>query len=94
MSIISTAKSPRLICVAFTEIHLLYAALVDGGIRPIRLAEPGSYHDYCVREQASLSALTLESPEIRQWIEFAENNGEPFRAFRCLSAMNWRPLIR
>ena len=68
------------ICVAFTEIHLLYAALVDGG-RPIRLAEPGSYHDYCVREQASLSALTLESPEIRQWIEFAENNGGTLPGF-------------
>lgn len=61
-------------CLAFAEIHTMYAALVDGG-RPIRLAEPGSHHDCCVRERASLSALTLESPEIRQWIEFAENNG-------------------
>ncbi len=68
------------ICVAFTEIHMMYAALVDGG-RPIRLAEPGSYLDYCVREQASLSALTLESPEIRQWIEFAENNGGTLPGF-------------
>ncbi len=68
------------ICVAFAEIHMMYAALVDGG-RPIRLAEPGSYHDYCVRERASLSALTLESPEIRQWIEFAEYNGGTLPGF-------------
>lgn len=62
------------ICVAFAEINAMYAALADGG-RPIRLAESGSYHDYCVRERAFLSALTLESPEIRQWTEFAEYNG-------------------
>ena len=60
--------------VAFTEIHMMYATLVDGG-RPIRLAEVGSYDDYCVRQRAYTSALTLESPEIRRWIEFAENNG-------------------
>jgi mycolipenoyl-CoA---2-(long-chain-fatty acyl)-trehalose mycolipenoyltransferase / long-chain-acyl-CoA---trehalose acyltransferase len=60
--------------VAFTEIHMMYAALMDGG-GPIRLAAAGSYDDYCVRQRAYISALTLESPEIRQWIEFAENNG-------------------
>jgi mycolipenoyl-CoA---2-(long-chain-fatty acyl)-trehalose mycolipenoyltransferase / long-chain-acyl-CoA---trehalose acyltransferase len=61
------------ICVAFTEINSMYAALVDGG-RPDRLPEAGSYDDYCVRERASLSALTLDSPAIRRWVEFAENN--------------------
>jgi hypothetical protein len=60
--------------VAFTEIHMMYATLVDGG-RPIRLAAAGSYHDYCVRQRALISALTLESPEISRWIEFAEDNG-------------------
>ena len=61
--------------VAFNEIHMMYATLVDGG-RPIRLAAAGSYQDYCVRQRAYTSALTLESPEIRRWIEFAENNSE------------------
>jgi hypothetical protein len=60
--------------VAFNEIHMMYTTLVDGG-RPIRLAAAGSYDDYCVRQRAYTSALTLESPEIRRWIEFAENNG-------------------
>jgi hypothetical protein len=60
--------------VAFDEIHTMYATLMDGG-RPIRLAEVGSYHDYCVRQRAYTSALTLESLEIHRWIEFAENNG-------------------
>jgi mycolipenoyl-CoA---2-(long-chain-fatty acyl)-trehalose mycolipenoyltransferase / long-chain-acyl-CoA---trehalose acyltransferase len=67
-------------CTAFSEIHAMYAALVDGG-PPIRLAAPGSHLDYCVREQSSLSALTLESPEIRQWIEFAEYNGGTLPGF-------------
>ena len=58
---------------AFNEIQTMYASLVDGG-RPIRLAEAGSYDDYCVRQRAYTSALTSESPEIRRWIEFAENN--------------------
>ena len=61
--------------VAFNEIHMMYATLVDGG-RPIQLAAAGSYDDYCVRQRAYISALTLESPEIRRWIEFAENNSE------------------
>ena len=34
--------------VLFIEIHMMYAALV-GGRAPIRLAEVGSYYDYCVR---------------------------------------------
>jgi hypothetical protein len=60
--------------VAFAEVHMMYAALVAGG-GPIRLAEVGSYDDYCVRQRAYTAALTLESPEIRRWIEFADNNG-------------------
>jgi mycolipenoyl-CoA---2-(long-chain-fatty acyl)-trehalose mycolipenoyltransferase / long-chain-acyl-CoA---trehalose acyltransferase len=68
------------ICVAFSEIHTMYAALIDGG-RPVRLAEPGRYLDYCLRERTGLSALTLESPEIRRWIEFAEFNGGTFPEF-------------
>jgi mycolipenoyl-CoA---2-(long-chain-fatty acyl)-trehalose mycolipenoyltransferase / long-chain-acyl-CoA---trehalose acyltransferase len=57
----------------FTEIHMMYAALAAGGA-PIRLAEAGSYHDYCVRQHQYTSGLTVNSPEIRAWIEFLENN--------------------
>lgn len=60
--------------VALTEIHTMYTALVNGE-GPTRLPAAGSYEDYCVRQRAHLSAITLESPELRQWIEFAENNG-------------------
>lgn len=58
----------------FAEIHLTYAALL-GGQPPAKLGESGSYHDHCVRQDQFLSSLTLDSPEIRAWIEFLENNG-------------------
>jgi mycolipenoyl-CoA---2-(long-chain-fatty acyl)-trehalose mycolipenoyltransferase / long-chain-acyl-CoA---trehalose acyltransferase len=58
----------------FTEIHMNYAALVSGGA-PIRLPEAGSYHDFCARQHQYTSALTADSPEIRAWIEFLDNNG-------------------
>ena len=58
----------------FVEIHMMYAALVGGGA-PLRLPAAGSYIDYCIRQHQYTSALTLESPEVRAWIEFAQNNG-------------------
>ncbi len=58
---------------AVTEFHMMYAALV-GGSAPIPLPEAGSYDDFCVRQHRYTSALTADSPEVRAWIEFAENN--------------------
>lgn len=55
------------------EIHMMYAALVSGA-GPIPLPTAGSYDEYCVRQQQLLSNLTLESPEVREWIRFAECN--------------------
>ena len=60
--------------VAFTEIHMMYAALVSDRA-PIRLPQAGSYQDYCLREQQYTSALTVDSPPVRAWIEFLEANG-------------------
>ena len=60
--------------VLFAEIHMMYSALVRGGV-PARLPEVGSYDDYCAQQRRDTSALTLDSPSIRAWIEFAENSG-------------------
>jgi hypothetical protein len=60
--------------VNFLEIHMNYAALAGGGA-PIPLPDPGSYDDYCVRQHQHSAALTLESPQVRAWIRFAEDNG-------------------
>jgi len=55
------------------EIHMMYAALAGGGA-PIPLPAAGSYDDYCVRQHDFLSGVTLDSPEVRDWIRFAERN--------------------
>ncbi|WP_205878420.1 condensation domain-containing protein [Mycobacterium camsae] len=64
---------PMFIGTVFGEIRAMYNALMDGD-GPIALPAPGSYADYCLRERAYTSALTPESPEIRQWVEFFEYN--------------------
>lgn len=67
--------------VGFMEIHLMYAALVAGRA-PLPLSEAGSYDDYCVRQHQRLSALTLESPEVRTWVDFFEKNNGTLPEFR------------
>lgn len=62
-----------IVAMAVTEFQMMYAALV-GGSAPIALGEAGSYDDFCIRQHRYTSALTLESPEVRVWVEFAENN--------------------
>ncbi|MGB8388128.1 MAG: condensation domain-containing protein [Mycobacterium sp.] len=67
--------------VVFAELHMMYAALVDGGA-PLSLPPAGSYDDYCVRQERYLSALTLESPEVQGWVEFFEKNDGTLPEFR------------
>lgn len=55
------------------EIHMMYAALVDGAA-PLQLPPAGSYSDYCTRQQAYTDALTLDTPEVRGWVEFFQRN--------------------
>jgi Condensation domain len=64
---------PILMAVLYMEIHMMYAAVV-GGAAPIQLPEPSGYDDYCIRQHHFTSALTLESPQVRTWIEYAEKN--------------------
>jgi hypothetical protein len=73
-SIAHLCVDPMVMGVLFAEIHMMYAALV-GGAAPIQLPEAGSYADYCVRQRKYVSGLTLNSPEVRAWIEFTENSG-------------------
>ncbi|MGB3481280.1 MAG: condensation domain-containing protein [Mycobacterium sp.] len=55
------------------EIHMMYLALVDGAA-PLQLPPAGSYADYCVRQEAYTSALTLDTPAVRGWVEFFQRN--------------------
>lgn len=64
---------PMLMAVLYIESYSMYNALV-AGTAPARLPDPGSFNEYCIRQLEHTSALTLDSPQIRRWIEFAEAN--------------------
>jgi hypothetical protein len=55
------------------ESHAMYTAFTGGG-EPLALPEAGGFDDYCVEERRYTSALTVDSPQVRAWIDFAENN--------------------
>jgi hypothetical protein len=59
------------------ELYLMYTALLAGG-PPISLPAPGSYQDYCVQQHRYTSALTLDSPQVRAWVDFFEDNDGTF----------------
>jgi len=58
----------------FVELHMNYAALVEGGA-PIKLPEAGRYLDYCTRQREYTSGLTLDSPEVGEWLQYLQGNG-------------------
>jgi mycolipenoyl-CoA---2-(long-chain-fatty acyl)-trehalose mycolipenoyltransferase / long-chain-acyl-CoA---trehalose acyltransferase len=62
-----------LIGITMLEAHGLYTSLRETG-QPLPLPEAGSFDDFCLQERESTSNLTVDSPEVRTWIEFAENN--------------------
>jgi mycolipenoyl-CoA---2-(long-chain-fatty acyl)-trehalose mycolipenoyltransferase / long-chain-acyl-CoA---trehalose acyltransferase len=62
-----------LVGVTLTEFQMMYGALVGGGA-PLELPEAGSYDDFCIRQHRFTDSLTLESPQVRLWTEFAESN--------------------
>ena len=55
------------------EVDQMYASLVAGA-GPIKLPAAGRYENYCVRQRQYTSRLTLESPQVRRWIDFFEKN--------------------
>jgi hypothetical protein len=62
-----------LIGVTMLESHGMYAALTEGD-KPLVLPDAGSFDDFCIQELEYTSDLTVDSPEVRAWIDFAENN--------------------
>lgn len=71
-----------LIGTTMMEANGMYTALSGGG-EALTLPDAGSFDDFCIREREYTSALTLDSPEVRAWIDFAENNNGAFPNFRC-----------
>nr|WP_296767912.1 condensation domain-containing protein [Rhodococcus sp. (in: high G+C Gram-positive bacteria)] len=55
------------------ELRQLYLEAVKG---PLEIGPClGSYLEYCAREREASATLTLESPEVRQWIDLVRSNG-------------------
>lgn len=66
--------------VTLMEFFMMYSALV-GGSGPLSLPDPGSYDTFCIEQNRYLSSLSLESPEIQEWTQFAESNAGSFPEF-------------
>lgn len=69
-----------LIGTTMMEANGMYSALSSGGDALV-LPDAGSFDDFCIREQGYTSELTTDSPGVRRWIDFAQNNGDGFPEF-------------
>ena len=69
-----------LIGTTMLEANGMYAALSGGG-ELLELPDAGSFDDFCVRERESTSTLTVDSPGVSAWIDYAENNSGSFPEF-------------
>ena len=61
-----------LIGITMLEAHGMYTSLLLTG-QSMVLPAAGSFDDFCLQERETTSNLTVDSPEVRAWIEFAEN---------------------
>ncbi len=69
-----------LIGTTMLEANGMYSALSGGG-DALTLPDAGSFDDFCVRERENTSELTVDSPGVRAWIDFAEDNSGCFPEF-------------
>jgi hypothetical protein len=69
-----------LIGTTMLEANGMYTALSEGG-EALTLPDAGSFDDFCSREREYASTLDLDSPQVRTWIDFAENNDGGFPEF-------------
>jgi hypothetical protein len=69
-----------LIGTTMLEANGMYSALSGGG-PALELPDAGSFDDFCTREREYTSALTVDSPGVQAWIDFAENNSGGFPEF-------------
>jgi hypothetical protein len=56
--------------IVFLDIHLAYQDLVTG--RPVTQADVSGYRSYTARQSERVADMDLSSPEIRDWIAFAQ----------------------
>ena len=75
----------------FLDIHLMYQELSQGMNRdqPPPLPQVGSYGDYVVRQREKAAALTLSSPEVKDWIAFARDADGEWPSFPLPLGDTW-----
>ena len=69
-----------LIGTTMLEANAMYSALSGGGAA-LKLPDAGSFDDFCIRERENTSELTVDSPGVQAWIDFAEENSGGFPEF-------------
>jgi Condensation domain len=57
----------------FFDIHLMYQHLSQTGAEAAVLPEVASYRSYAARQHEKVASLTLSSPGIQRWLEFARD---------------------
>ncbi|MGE2736150.1 condensation domain-containing protein [Mycolicibacterium vaccae] len=69
-----------LIGTTMLEANGMYSAYSGSG-QTFTLPDAGSFDDFCIRERAHTDELTVDSPEVRAWIDFADENNGGFPEF-------------
>lgn len=69
-----------LIGTTMLEANGMYASFSGTGAA-LTLPEAGSFDDFCIRERERTAELTADSPQVRDWLDFAENNNGGFPDF-------------
>ncbi len=77
-----------LIGTTMMEANGMYSALSGGGDALV-LPDAGSFDDFCIREREHTSELTVDSPGVQAWIDFAEENSGGFPAFPLPLGNSW-----
>ncbi|MFG1929258.1 condensation domain-containing protein [Mycobacterium sp. NPDC048908] len=71
----------------FVDIHLMYQNLSQG--QTVTLPQVGGYADYTARQREHVSGMTMSSPEIKDWIEFAEDTDGDWPSFPLELGDTW-----
>lgn len=81
-----------LIGITMLEAHGMYSSLMLTG-QPMALPDAGSFDDFCVQERVALDDLTADSPDVRAWIEFAEDNNNTLPEFPLPLGNAYEPTV-
>jgi hypothetical protein len=69
-----------LIGTTMMEANGMYSAMSAGG-QTLELPDAGSFDAFCIREREYTQELTPDTPRVRAWIDFAQENGDGFPEF-------------